>query len=172
MAGALLWLAGTFVAITAVNDSDAAEAPASAHGSADVFAAPGIAMAWAILRGATEASTLVVVRLAVDRTMFGSVSVVGIDPFTQREQSVLPPRSTTPPIDVRVPRPQFADFPRTEFRLFASATAAPGEAPKLVVFYLGVPDTTPELASEAALETYLAGRIAGARDGTGRKSPP
>ena len=99
------------------------------------------------------------------------MSVVGIDPFTQREQSVLPPTSTAAAIDVRVPRAQFADFPRTEFRLFASAARRRASAPKLVVFYLGVPDTTPEFASEAALETYLAGRIAGARDGTGRKTP-
>ena len=171
MTRAVLCLACALVVTGAVNETIAAEAPSSVHGSADVFAAPGVAMAWAILRGATEASTFVVVRLAVDRTMFSSVSVAGIDPFTQREQRVLPPTSTAAAIDVRVPRPQFADLPRTEFRLFAATAAAPGEPPKLVVFYLGVPDTTPELASEAALETYLAGRIAGARDGTGRKTP-
>lgn len=167
----LLWLACALVAAGGVNETVAAEVPTSVHGSADVFAAPGVAMAWGILRGTSEGSTFVVVRLAVDRTLFGSLSVAGIDPFTQREESVLPPTSTAAAIDVRVPRAQFADFPRTEFRLFASARAAPGEAPKLVVFYLGVPDTTPELASEAALETYLAGRIARARDGAGRKTP-
>ena len=62
-------------------------------------------------------------------------------------------------IDARIPRAQFADFPRTEFRLYGSAPKSPGDAPKLVVYYLGIPDTTPEFASDAALEAYLASRI-------------
>ena len=57
---------------------------------------------------------------------------------------------------MRVPRAHFADFPRTEVRLFGAAGAGATGAPKLVVFYLGVPDTTPEFASAAALESYLA----------------
>ncbi len=92
--------------------------------------------------------------------MFASLAVVGIDPFTKGERPILPATPTAAGIDVRVPRAHFADFPRTELRLFASARPAPNEAPTLVVFYLGVPDTAPEFASAAALETYLAARIA------------
>ena len=171
MGVALLSLVCCFAAAGAANRAVAAEVPRAVHGSADIFAAPGVAIAWGILRGADETSTLVVVRVAVDRAAFGSLGVAGIDPFTQREQSVLPPTSTTGGIDVRVPRAQFADFPRTEFRLFASTLPAPGDPAKLVVFYLGIPDTTPEFTVEAALETYLAARIARARDGEGKKKP-
>ena len=73
--------------------------------------------------------------------------------------------------DLRMPRPHFADFPRTELRFYGSLTANETDPPKLVVFYLGVPDTTPEFASEAALETYLADRIARVRANTGSKAP-
>ena len=41
--------------------------------------------------------------------------------------------------DVRGPRSRFADFPRTEFRLYASEAAARSGTPALVVFYLGAP---------------------------------
>jgi hypothetical protein len=118
-----------------------------------------VTLAWGILRGANETSTLVVMRLAIAPDAFGAASVIGIDPFTNREQTLLPTTATANRIDVRIPRAQFADFPRTEFRLFASPPKGPADAPKLVVYYLGIPDTTPEFASEAALESYLASRI-------------
>ena len=138
----------------------AAADPANAvHGSADLYAAPGVKLAWGILRGSTEASTLVAVRIVVDPDAFAAVSIVGIDPFTQREQVLLPPSATGARIDARIPRVQFADLPRTEFRLYGSAPKAPTDAPKLLVYYLGIPDTTPEFASEAALESYLNSRI-------------
>ena len=151
--------------------ADAADGPREVHGSADIFSAPGVVLAWGVLRGASEAATLVVVRIVADRDAFASAAVLGIDPFTRRQQPLLPVTPTAAGIDVRVPRVHFADFPRTELRLFGSANATLTDAPKLVVFYLGVPDTTPEFASEAALESYLALRIARARAGTGSKAP-
>jgi hypothetical protein len=163
---ALLWLAGC-----GATGVIAAEGPREVHGSADVFSAPGVALAWGVLRGATEADTRVVIRIATDRNAFAALAVIGSDPFTKGEQSILPVTPTATSRDVRVPRAHFADFPRTEIRLFGSANPAPDEAPKLVVFYLGVPDTAPEFPSAAALENYLAARIARARDGTGSKAP-
>ena len=135
--------------------------PANAvHGSADLYAGPGVTLAWGILRGQTEASTLVAVRIVVAPGSFGAVGIVGIDPFTQKAQVLLPPTATGARIDARIPRAQFADFPRTEFRLYASPPKAAGDAPKLVVYYLGIPDTTPEFDSDAVLDTYLANRVA------------
>ena len=67
-------------------------------------------------------------------------------------------------VEVRIARADFADFPRTELRFWASWT----ESPALVVYYLGVPDTTPEFANEATLDAYLAARIERIRAG---KSP-
>ena len=128
-------------------------------------------LAWGVLRGATEADTRIVIRIATDRNAFAAVAVIGSDPFTKAERPILPVTPTATGVDVRVPRAHFADFPRTELRLFGSANPAPDEAPKLVVFYLGVPDTAPEFPSAAALETYLAARIARAREGTGSKPP-
>lgn len=168
---ALLWVACCGGAMTLAGHAMAADNPRDVHGSADVFSRPGVALAWAVLRGATEADTQVVIRVATERNAFAALSVVGIDPFTQRVQLVLPATTLAPNVDVRVPRAHFADFPRTELRLFATADPAPNEVASLVVYYLGVPDTTPEFASAASLDAYLVARIARARDGTGTKVP-
>ena len=43
--------------------------------------------------------------------------------------------------------------------------------PALMVYYLGVPDTTPEFASEAGLRAYLDDAVAKARPAAGRPAP-
>ena len=58
------------------------------------------------------------------------IAVVGIDPFTQARAAMLPPTPTAGSIDVRVPRAHFADFPRTEFRLYASEPRARRRRPR------------------------------------------
>jgi hypothetical protein len=132
------------------------------HGSGDTYGAQGVALAWGVLRGADEASTQVVLRVDANPRVYGTIAVVGKNPFGGQERVLQPPTTINASIDVRVPRAQYADFPRTELRLY-SATAA--TAPSLVVYYLGVPDTTPEFTDAAKLDTYLADRIARARAG-------
>jgi hypothetical protein len=146
----------------------AAEPPRTVHGNSDVFAGPGIVIAWGVLRGADEASTTVVVRVATDPASYARVGVSGIDPFTQVEQALLRPTAMTGRLDVRIPRAQFAQTPRTELRLFAPASA--DAAPALVVYYHGVPDTTPEFTDAAKLDAHLSERIAALR-AAGGKSP-
>lgn len=144
-----------------------AQAQTALHGSADVFAAPGVILAWAVERGATESETRVVLRIDTRTAVFPVVGVVGIDPFTRQEKiwSAIAPSAGT--LEVRIPRAQFGDFPRTEVRLYADAAATPA----LSVFYLGVPDTTPEFAESARLDAYLALRISRARATDPGKSP-
>lgn len=133
------------------------------HGASDVFAAPGVTIAWGILRGTTEDSTLVVLRIAVDAKAFTHVAVDGVDPFTRERQALLAGRAVAGEIEVRTPRARYSDLPRSEVRLFRSAQALRKGPPELVVYYLSIPDTTPEFATAAALAAYLDGRIANAR---------
>lgn len=142
-----------------------AQAPREVHGSHDAYAAQGIALAWGVLRGADEATTAVVIRVVVDPSAW--LAVTGVDPFSKEERMVQRPVQAAGAFDVRIPRAHFADYPRTEFRLSDSATGAP----KLVVYYLGVPDTTPEFADASKLGTYLSERIARARAAGGGKAP-
>jgi hypothetical protein len=63
-------------------------------------------------------------------------------------------------VNLRMPRAHFAAFPRTELRFYAPTSSPAAPAESLLVFYLGVPDTTPEFADEAKLDAYLRERIA------------
>ena len=143
------------------------QAQTAVHGSADAFAANGVVLAWAVARGATESETRVVLRIDTQPAVFPSLGVVGIDPFTQQQKVWRTVAPSTGTVEVRIPRAQFGDFPRTEVRLHGGATAAH----VLTVFYLGVPDTTPEFADSAKLDAYLADRMARTRLTDPGKSP-
>ena len=148
-----------------------AQAPAPVHGSADAYVSPGLALAWAVARGADEASTAIVVRVVADSAAYGWISVRGVDPFTKTEQSLVAPRPIGGTLDVRIPRPRFGDTPRTEWMFFTVEAAAISGPPAHHVYYLGVPDTTPEFDDAAKLEAYLAARIARARAASAGKAP-
>lgn len=137
--------------------------PRQVHGSLDAFAAPGVALAWAVLRGSDEGSTEVVVRVAPDPKIYRSLSVTGVDPFTKASQLLVPAAPVDGTVTVRLPRSRFAELPRTEWSLFASRMPSASDEPALVVFYLGIPDTTPEFKDEATLQASLDERLKRAR---------
>lgn len=156
-------LAGLLVCAAALASAAEPVAPVQMHGASDVFAAPGVTIAWGILRGATEDTTLVVVRIAVDAKTFTHVAVDGVDPFTRERHPLLAVRPVAWMIEVKTPRARYADLPRSEVHLFRSAEALRSGAPALVVYYLSIPDTTPEFATAMALDAYLDDRIAKAK---------
>ena len=133
----------------------AAPAQEVVHGADSLFVSPTVKLAWAVRRGATEADTRVVVRVVPAGTAYRLLRVDGVDPFTKEHKVFVAARALTGQTDVTIPRGAFADHPSTEFRFFASAEDAAANAPKLTVFYLGVPDTTPEFADQSAADAYL-----------------
>lgn len=58
-------------------------------------------------------------------------------------------------------RNRFADLPSIELHLGASAEEARGATPALTIYYLGVPDTTPEFDAAPALGAYLDKMVGG-----------
>ena len=165
-----LVLACTALVCVAAVPAAAADPQHEIHGMADAYAGEGVTLAWAILRGANEAATVVVVRIVADPELYPIVAATGSNPFSQRAAPLLRATPTAGGVDLRVARAHFADFPRTELRFYESAAAAQSDTSRRVVYYLGVPDTTPEFATEANLEAYLADRIARVR-GAGSKAP-
>lgn len=143
--------------------ASAAEPPREMHGSGDGFATPGVAMAWAVERGPSEAATFVVVRVAVDPAKYPWLAVVGVDPFTKALQVRQQATMVSHVLDVRIARAQFADYPNTEFRFYASEADARAGVPGLVVFYHGVPDTAPEFTDPDRLHVYLIERMTRSR---------
>jgi hypothetical protein len=127
------------------------------HGADSVFASPGIRIVWGVLRASTEGGTVVVTRISNPMARYAYLRVEGVDPFTGRRTAVVEGAPLGGRADVKSPRAGFADFPRREIHLYASEADWRARKPALTVYYLGVPDTTPEFTSEAALEAYLAG---------------
>ena len=127
------------------------------HGGDSVFLSPGIGIAWAILRAPMEDETIVVTRVSNPMARYAYLRVEGVNPFTGRRRAIIEGVSLGARADVKSPRAGFADFPRREIHLYATEAEWRARKPTLTVYYLGVPDTTPEFTSQAALDAYLAG---------------
>ncbi len=126
------------------------------HGANSIaMIGPGLRLAWTIRRGANEAETLVVIRVVATEGLFHFIRVDGADPFSKVEKVLVATRALDHEADLVIPRAQFADYPSTAFQFFKSGEDAAANKPALTVFYLGVPDTTPEFADQAAAEAYL-----------------
>lgn len=138
-------------------------APREVHGAHDAWAEPGLALAWGVLRGRDEAGTRVVIRIEADPQRHARVTATGRDPFGGGTVVVPVQRGADGVLTIDVPRSHFADHPRTELRFF-TAGASGGSDAALLVYFQGVPDTTPESTSTAQLEADLRARIARARE--------
>ncbi len=138
------------------------------HGADSIFTSPGLAIVWAVQKGAREDESVVVTRIVNTAGRWSVVSVEGVDPFTGRRAPVTEGLPLQEQIDVRSLRRSFEDYPRREVHLYATATDWRAGKPGLTVYYLGVPDTTPEFTSELSMQSYLAA----ATTGRGPRRPP
>ena len=161
-------LAIAAIAALAVLPVLGAEPPREIHGSGETYAGEGIALAWAVLRGSDEAATQVVVRIVADQERYPLIGAISRNPFTQKTKPLLGAIRSAGDVELRIARTSFAEFPRTEFGFYASPEAAKADEPRLVVYFLGVPDTAPEFAADAKLAAYLDDRMARVRAGGGR----
>jgi hypothetical protein len=124
------------------------------HGENSSFLGQGVAMVWGVLRGVREEDTQVVLRVALAGGEYTTVSVDGVDPFTGTRRVLLPRRALDTLLDVRTSRATFADLPRREIH-FYSKIEGQAQPAAVTVYFMGLPDTTPEFNSEAALLGYL-----------------
>jgi hypothetical protein len=125
-------------------------APEEVHGANAVFVGRGVAIAWAILRGASEEDTRVVMRVVPRGGPWRRVSVDAVDPFTGDRRVLLAPQPFLGSLDVVTARATFAALTRREVQLYT-----PDEQHAITIYYLGLPDTTPEFTSAAAVSAYL-----------------
>jgi hypothetical protein len=124
------------------------------HGENSSFVGDGVAMVWGVLRGAREEDAQAILRIAPAGGSYVAISVDGVDPFSQRRQELLAMQAMTNPLDIPTPRATFADLPRREIHFYTTNDQTSGRS-SLTVYFMGLPDTTPEFTSEAALRRYL-----------------
>ena len=150
------------VAALLLGRSDAVAAQGrEVHGEDSTFAAPGVVVAWGILKKPVEDESEVVIRVVVTDPAYTHLAAEGVDPFSRARRPFGPGAGVrlAPPatVELRERRGAFADYPRLEIHLHRTGT------PALTVYYLGVPDTTPEFVAEEALRAYLDAAVARAR---------
>jgi hypothetical protein len=121
------------------------------HGADAVFRAGTLTIVWAIVRDRDEAKTAIVVRVVDTGQRVVAVAVDGLDPFTKQRTTLASKRAVDGGTDIAIPRSSFANWPQSEFHFYAAGSPEP----VLTVYYLRVPDTTPEFADDAAARRYL-----------------
>jgi len=137
------------------------------HGENSSFLGDGVAMVWGVLRGVREEEARAVLRIVPAGGEYVAVSVEGVDPFSGTRQDLQPRRPLSPRMDVWSLRSTFADLPRREIHFYAKDDGQ-ARPPALTVYFMGLPDTTPEFGSEAALFGYLDRTLEELRSGKGR----
>ena len=154
-----LLAAGSTLALPAL---PARASPIEVHGAAAVHAAPGLALAWALLRGRAvrdPGEALVVLSIELDTARHAELAVLRRDPFGSGQLQWQPRAGAKPSQTLRATRAQLAELPRTELRFYAAGAAEP----QRIVWFAGVPDTTPEYLDAEALAAGVRERLQRAR---------
>jgi hypothetical protein len=128
------------------------------HGADSSFRAQGITILWAILKGGSEASTVVHIRILRDAGSAPALEFFGVeavDPFSQERAWVIMGEPFQAVQTVRSARADFQDKTERWLHFYTNRATLENGRPTLTIFYHGIPDTTPELLTDAALEAYL-----------------
>jgi hypothetical protein len=133
-----------------------ARADDAVHGADAIYLGPTVRIGWAVLRGKTADDATVVLRVVNVGGDYAFVRLDGSNPFNQEQRTVLvAAEALGKSVDLSMPRARFAELPSCEVRLYKDRDALQADRPALKVFYLGVPDTTPEFPTAAAAGAYL-----------------
>jgi hypothetical protein len=144
------------LSLLAMAMSASARAQDIVHGADSLFVAPTVKIAWAVQKGASEEATSVVIRVVNSAGAYRQVRLDGVDPFSKNRKVLVPVRPLAGQIDLSVPRSGFAEYPSCEIHFYRGDAPVADQAPSLIVYYLGVPDTTPEFPTAQAMDAYLA----------------
>ncbi|TRZ49179.1 hypothetical protein D4S03_08705 [bacterium] len=129
------------------------------HGADSSFKAQGITILWAILKGPSEENTFVHIRILHDAVAAPAItlfSVEAVDPFSKEREWIMKGVPLRTLQTLKIVRTDFRDKTERWLHFYTDRDALEKGLPALTIFYHGVPDTAPELITEAALETYLA----------------
>ncbi len=123
------------------------------HGADSAFRTGPVAICWGMLRGAPGEDVQVIIRvrlLGEGDAPYSELSVDAVHPLTRAAETVVPRRPIERTTDIAAPRESFKNLTGRRIAFYDRTSPEP----KLVVFYMGVPDTAPELDRER-LEQYF-----------------
>jgi hypothetical protein len=126
------------------------------HGADSVFEKQGIAILWAILKGQDEASSWVYIKVINSGgNPFQFYSVEAIDPFSKEKEWVVTGETLQEKNVVKSIRIAFRDKTSRRILFYRNREAMEKQTPEMAVFYMGVPDTSPEVLSEKEMDHYF-----------------
>jgi hypothetical protein len=134
------------------------------HGADAAFRTASLGICWGIIPAAQSGVLDVVTRIRVldpGKNPFRSFAVKAVHPFTGATEWISPRQALKEVNDVVSAREAFKAMGGRQMLFFKAASGPADQAPDLMVDYLGIPDTAPQLADRQALEAYF--KIAFAR---------
>ena len=128
------------------------------HGADSSFRAQGVTILWAILKGASEETSFVHIRIlyaASATPALGFFSVEAVDPFSKETAWVMKGEPLGAIQTLKIVRTDFRDKTERWLHFYTDRESLEKGQAALTIFYHSVPDTAPELLTEAELEAYL-----------------
>ncbi len=160
--GSPIWRSGLIailltvvVSTTSATNAFAQTPHESQHGAHEIFVSPDAAVVWAVLKAPTGDKAAVWLRIVSASKIFSHISIDGVDPFSKKRERVQQGMPLRGEARIESDRETFSDLPSREVHFYRSEVDLSAERPALTVYYLGVPDQTPEFSSRAALDSYL-----------------
>jgi len=126
------------------------------HGADSVFEKEGILILWAILKGPYESSSWIYTNIInLGGNPFQFYSVEAIDPFSNEKEWVIKGMKLEKENLVKSIRTSFRDKTSRRILFYRNEKTLEEQVPDMTVFYMGVPDTSPEVLSEKELGAYF-----------------
>ena len=124
------------------------------HGADSSFRTGGIGICWGMLRGAPGSDVQVMIRIRIlseGDSPYSNYAVQAVHPLTQAAEWVVPRRPLEKVNTAAAPRESFQNLAGRRIYFYRPSASEPD----LAVYYMGIPDTTPELTETAQLEQYF-----------------
>lgn len=125
------------------------------HGADGIFVVPDAAIVWAVMKQPTGDKATVWLRIVNSTRKFSHVAIDGVDPFSKKRERVAAGTKLEGEARIGSDRDTFSDLPSREVHLYRTDADLLANKPTLTVYYLGVPDTTPEFSTRAAMDEYF-----------------
>jgi hypothetical protein len=126
------------------------------HGADSVFEKEGITILWAILKGPTEGSSRVYIKiLNSGNSPFQAFSVEAVDPFSKEKEWVVRGEVLKKENLVKSVRTSFTEKTGRRVFFYKNAEDLSKGNPATIVYYFGIPDTSPEFLTEREMENYF-----------------
>jgi len=141
-----------------IMESSQAQGKREYHGADSIFEKEGIVVLWAMMKGPTEETSWVYIKIIQTGggpASFQLFGVEAVDPFSNQKEWVVKGEACKKENMVKSIRASFREKTARRVLFYEKAEDLLKENPAMIVYYLGVPDTSPEFMTEREIENYF-----------------